>query len=45
MCSMEHKVSHESAMPGELVELNSVGAVKMTVLLRGSSFRHTRFGK
>ena len=27
---MEHEVSHESAMPGELVELNSVGAVKMT---------------
>ena len=45
MCSMEHEVSHESAMPGQLVELDSVGAVKMTVMLRGSSFRHTRFDK
>ena len=39
---MEHQVLHEAAAPGEMVHLDPVGPVKVSVLLRGSTFRWSR---
>ena len=35
MCAIEHQVLHEAAVPGELIQLDAVGQVKVSVLLRG----------
>ena len=42
MCAIEHQVLHEAAVPGELIQLDAVGQVKVSVLLRGTSFRWSR---